>query len=228
MASVMLDILNRPIKEGDIVIVKGNGGYGGYQKSMEVGIRIGESIRTLSCSRNPSDKFLVENPGTKELEIKDEIYAQIAAKKAKSAKKAAEASKLKADIPGTIYMVSRYNEAFIYLGKVKIEGYFDDIFGCSKEGKVYVSLETWVKDKSKYVSMNMEELKEIIKGRYLSVFDTNSLPNNFEFIKTNKTYQEVLGKVSDFDPNFEVSFDCTCTINGAHPYEKGHYKFSKI
>lgn len=228
MASVMLDILNRPIKEGDIVIVKGNGGYGGYQKSMEVGIRIGESIRTLSCSRNPSDKFLVENPGAKELEIRDEIYAQIAARKAKSAKKAAAASKLKADKPGTIYLVSRYNEAFIYLGKVKIEGYFDGVFGNSKEGKVYVSLGTWIKDKTKYASMNMEELKEIMKGRYLSVFERTSMPSSFEFIKTNKIYQEILGSVVDFDPNFEISFDCTCSINGVHPYEKGQYKFKKI
>lgn len=228
MASVMLDILNRTIKEGDIVVVKGNGSsYSSSQKSMEVGIRMGDSIKTLTCSRNPSDKFLIENPGPKELEIKEEILSKIAASKRASAMKAAASSKLKADKPGTIYLMSRYNAVFVYLGKVKVQGYFDDVLGAEEEGKLYVLLETWNRDKSTYSHLDMKKFKELLSKRYLSTFNTSTISRDFEFIKSNKTYQEILGEISDFDPNFEIEFDCTCTVNGVAPYKKGCYKITK-
>lgn len=226
MSKLMLDILNRPINEGDIVVVKGNGGQYSSQKSMEIGIRVGDTIKTLTCSRNPSDKFLVKNPTEEEEKIKAEILNQIASKKLKAAKKAAESSKLKANKVGTIYKVSRYNEVFVYVGKAKVEAYYDGVLGCEETGNLYISLGCR-KNKSDFDSIDMKKLIEFIGKTSLSTFSTDRISSQCDFVKTNKVYSEIYGEVTDFTQDFEINFDCMARINGVAPYEKGCLKIKK-
>ena len=214
------------LNEGDIVVVKGNGGQYSAQKSMEIGIRVGDTIKTLTCSRNPSDKFLVKNPTEEEEKIKAEILNQIANKKLKAAKKAAKSSKLKANKVGTIYKVSRYNEVFVYVGKAKVEAYYDGVLGCEETGNLYISLGCR-KNKSDFDSIDMKKLIEFIGKTSLSTFSTDRISSQCDFVKTNKVYSEIYGEVTDFTQDFEINFDCTARINGVAPYEKGCLKIKK-
>lgn len=227
MSKLMLDILNRQINEGDIVVVKGNGGQYSAQKSMEIGIRVGDTIKTLTCSRNPTDKFLVKNPTPEEEKIKAEILNQIASKKVKAAKKAAESAKLKANKIGTIYKVSRYNEIFVYVGKAKVEAYYDGVLGCEETGNLYISLGCRRREKGDLEKIDMKKLIEEIGKTSLSTFSTDRISSQMNFVKTQKVYSEILGEVVDFDPNFEINFDCSARINGVAPYEKGCLKIKK-
>ena len=74
------DILGREIKEGDIVVVKGN-----YGCAMQVGVFVGKSVRTMNGPKHAEDMFLVEQPGAKELEIKRDILDKMAKEKAAAA-----------------------------------------------------------------------------------------------------------------------------------------------
>ena len=87
----MIDILGRELKEGDIVVVKGNGSYYSRKKTkeMEVGIVCKNSVKTLTGNRNPHDKFFVAQPTEKELEIKKAILQSMELKE-KSKKKRAK------------------------------------------------------------------------------------------------------------------------------------------
>lgn len=225
MSKPMFDILERQIKEGDIVVVKGNGGqYGSRAKSMEVGVRVGDSIKTLTCSRDPGDKFLVVNPTEEELKIKEQILTEMNAKKAKSRANAAVRSKQKATTVGTIYQVSRYNEVLIYLGKATVSSYKDGLYDGEEKGNLYISLGYHVRDLSKFEKMTMAELINEVKScSGLNSWRTGEIGSVFNFVKTSKIYDKVVGEVADLS-DFEFDYDCSCSINGVKPYEKGQYK----
>lgn len=226
MLKPMFDILNREIKEGDIVVVKGNGGqYTSRTKSMEVGVRVGDSIKTLSCSRDPGDKFLVVNPSQDEIDIKNQILSDMMARKAKSKAKSAERSKQKATKVGTIYQVTRYNELFIYLGKATVESYKDGRLDGTQQGNLYISLDTHVRDLSKFEKMTTAELVEQIKKRGgLNSWHDGDIGYSFDFVKTNKIYEKIVGEITDLTEEILIDYDCTCSINNVKPYEKGQYK----
>lgn len=225
MLKPMFDILNREIKEGDIVVVKGNGNHTSRTKSMEIGVRVGDTIKTLSCSRDPGDKFLVVNPTEDEIKIKEQILCDMAARKAKTKAKSAERSKQKANKVGAIYQVSRYNELFIYLGKATLDSYKDGIHDTQQVGNLYISLGTHVRDLTKYEKMTASELTKLIEGRSgLNVWHTGNIGSAFDFVKTNKIYEKLIGEVVDLGEELTIEYDCTCSINGIKPYEKGQYK----
>ena len=127
------DILGREIKENDIVVVKGN-----YGCAMEVGVFIGKSVRTMNGPRSAKDMFLVERPGAKELEIKKDILDKMAAEKAAAAIEKAKKANQKADIPGTIYLMSRDKQVFLYCGKCLVSTYTDGNLTEQVEGYFYL------------------------------------------------------------------------------------------
>ena len=223
-SKLMFDILERPIKEGDLVVVKGNGSSYGPAKAMEVGIRIGNSIKTMTGSRNPTDKFLIVNPTEKELKIKDDILGMISAKKA--SKKIKE--KIRANIPGHIYLTSRYKEILVYLGNVSVTHYIDGIKHVTQKGHIYLKIDSWSKDFSKFSSLTLEDVIDISKNRSsLSVWDELKLGYDVIVLKSAKSCEKDIGKVADFNPNFAIEYDCKYKVNGSYRYNKGLYQFKK-
>lgn len=222
MANVMFDILGRQINEGDVVVVKGNGSmYGGSTKFMEVGIRHGESIKTLSCSRNPKDKFLVVNPSKEELEIKEQILEKM------EGKKPMKVAKDKAKTVGTIYKLNRHSQLFVYMGNVKVESYKDTVLSCTQEGNLYINLGWNHKDLSKFKSMTQKELIDYLREyRHLCVFG-DTMANDFEFVKSYKVYDEVVGSVTGLEDEILIHYDWSGKIDGVFPYEEGIYRITK-
>ena len=225
----MKDILGREIKEGDIVIVKGSGSQysSGPTKSMEVGIRMGNTIRTLTCCRNPKDKYLIENPCSVELDIKDKILSNLADAKSKANAKALARTKQIANVPGTIYLMSRYDEAFLYMGNVYLRSYKDGNLVFEQKSHLYISLATHIRDKNEYKSIKMSDVKfKVFQRGGLSTFNDDSVGYSFDLLKSHKSYTEILGKVDDFIPELSIEYNCNCTVNGVLPYEKGLYTVS--
>lgn len=215
---MLVDILGRAIHDGDIVVVKGSGyggGFEGSQKRMEVGVAIGNSIHTLTSSRRPRDMFLVMNPSKYELSIKEQVLDK-RKKRDKEAKERAKARSVKkANEVGVIYMMSRYKEAFLYLGHKKVESYADDKLMETKEGHLYISLGTWVKDRDIFESYTLNNLS---KDWCRISSSRGKLPYTFQIRKGHKTYEEKIGRCIDIKEEFEVKRDCECLINGEKPY----------
>ena len=214
---MLVDILGRAIHDGDIVVVKGNGfggGFEGSQKRMEVGVAIGNSIHTLTSARRPRDMFLVMNPSKYEVDIKEQILK--ARENRKAASKAASKAKSanKADEVGAIYLMNRYEEAFLYLGYKKIESYADDELVETKVGKVYLSLGTWVQDTKKFENYKLENINTDYR---FSSFH-GDIPYAFDILKGTKTYTEKIGRCIDLKEEFEINKKCECRINGVEPY----------
>lgn len=223
-SKLMFDILERPIKEGDLVVVKGNGSSYGPAKAMEVGIRIGNSIKTMTGSRNPTDKFLIVNPTEKELKIKDDILGMISAKKA--SKKLKE--RIRANIPGHIYLTSRYKEILVYLGNVSVTHYIDGIKHVTQKGHIYLRIGSSSKDFSKFSSIKLEDVINIAKSKSgLSVWDEDKFGYDIIFLKSVKSCEKDVGEVTDFDPNFVIEYKCQYMVNGSYKYNNGLYQFKK-
>lgn len=132
------DILGREIKENDVVVVKGNRGC-----TMEVGVFVGKSVRTMNGPRHAEDMFLVENPGSNELATKKDVLDKLAKEKAEAAVEKAKKNAQKADVPGTIYLMSRDEELFLYCGKCLISTYVNKKFKAQTEGHLYLSGGRW-------------------------------------------------------------------------------------
>lgn len=127
------DILGREIKEGDIVVVKGN-----YGCDMQVGVFIGKSVRTMDGPKHAEDMFLVENPSTKELDIKKDIIDKLAKEKAAAAVEKAKRANNKANVPGTVYLMARDQQVFLYCGKCLVSTYTDGRLDDQIEGHFYL------------------------------------------------------------------------------------------
>lgn len=127
------DIMGREIKEGDIVVVKGN-----YGCDMEVGVFVGKSVRTMNGPKHAEDMFLVENPGAKELDIKKSILDKLTKERADSAAEKAKKANNKANVPGTVYRMARDQQIFLYCGKCLVSTYTDGRLDDQLEGHFYL------------------------------------------------------------------------------------------
>lgn len=174
----MLDILGRKLKEGDLVVVKGNGGYETRAKAMEVGIVRKNSVRTLTATRNPRDKFLIQYPSARELEIRDQILKQEEEEKEKAKKRAAERAENKKKNPaikrGTVYK-NYNNDCFLYYGYGTCEVYSKGVLTASKTGHMYIHIYPWY---SKHVTLS-EELLEAVGANTVK----NNLVSFYEFME---------------------------------------------
>lgn len=117
------DICGRVVKAGDLVVVKGDSAG----KEMGIGIFTGTNVRCLDdfygkiVYRNCHDMYLIENPVPVELKRKAEIEAALAERDAKNdATKKGKATQ-KANVPGTVYKVTKDDEVFLYCGKCIVE-----------------------------------------------------------------------------------------------------------
>lgn len=168
------DILGRELKEGDIVVVKGNGGYGTPQKAMEVGIMQKNSVRTITGVRNPKDKFLVVNPSEKELEIKEAILMALELKE--KAKK--KQSKIDSTKVGMIYKINAsHNNCCnycIYLGYGEVT-YTSDKKLKTKSGHFYL-MYTNHNEKTGYLT-SLNEIFEKACNKYYFDFENMVLKN---------------------------------------------------
>ena len=75
--SIKRDILGRELHDNDLVVIKGSGGYESSAKPMEVGVFLGKSVRTMTATRTARDMFLIENPGSMEMDLKNAILKKI-------------------------------------------------------------------------------------------------------------------------------------------------------
>jgi hypothetical protein len=132
------DILGREINENDVVVVKGN-----YGCDMEIGVFIGKSVRTINGPKHAEDMFLVENPGSKELAIKKDILDKLAKERAAATVAKAKKATQKANVPGTIYQMSKDDELFLYCGKCLLTIYKDGAFAEQESGHLYLTGGRW-------------------------------------------------------------------------------------
>ena len=114
-----------------------------YGSAMAVGVFIGKSVRTMDGAKSAKDMFMVEPPGVKELEIKRDILDRIAKEKAAAAAEKAKKANNKADVPGTIYLMVKDKELFLYCGKCMINTYVDGKFKAQMGGHLYLSGGRW-------------------------------------------------------------------------------------
>lgn len=177
------DILGREIKENDIVVVKGN-----YGCDMEVGVFIGKSVRTMHGPKHAEDMFLVENPGAKELDLKKDILDKLAKEKAAAAVEKAKKNAQKADVPGTIYQMSRDGELFLYCGKCMINAYVDGKFKSQMDGHLYLSGGRWFRGSDVEVSfMGFNHFQKKTEDRmYVSEWPTQKSVKKYE-----KVYNQI-------------------------------------
>lgn len=183
------DILGRDLKEGDIVVVKGNGGYEKKQKEMEVGVVINDNIKTMSTlkfGRRPHDIFLVENPTKLELDIKYKILEALDLIKKEKDKRKKDLKLITANIIGGVY-VNAKNQKYIYLGNLIIKEYKNNKYISTYEGHLY-----------SFCGHTCE--KNLINPEYLKDFKLFTSYNfKVEMKKNQRKFREFLGVVSDFD-----------------------------
>ncbi len=219
----MIDILGRAVHDGDIVVVKGNNYGYENQKPMEIGVAIGESIYTLTSIRKAKDMFLVMNPSKYEIEIKEKILKAREEKLAATKKRAKEKAKNKANKVGTIYLMSRYLEAFLYLGYKTVETYADERLVETVTGNLYISLGTWIRDNKK---KQLEKFSVIdLQERDYSTY-SGRIPYQFVVLKNHKQYDEILGECIDLPDEIELNYPCKCLINNIPPYKTMTIKIS--
>jgi hypothetical protein len=177
------DILGREIHANDIVVVKGN-----YGCDMEIGVFIGKSVRTMHGPKHAEDMFLVENPGQKELDIKKDVLDKLAKEKVTAAAEKAKKNAQKADIHGTIYLMSRDSELFLYCGKCMINTYIDGKFKAQTDGYLYLSGGRWFRGSAADVHfMGFDRFKRKTEERmYVSEWPTQ---------KSIKKYEKVYNKI---------------------------------
>lgn len=186
------DILGREIKEGDIVVVKGN-----YGSTMAVGVFIGKSVRTMNGAKHAEDMFLVEQPGTKELEIKRDILDKMAKEKAAAAAEKAKKANQRADVPGAVYLMARDKQVFLYCGKCLVSTYTDGKLSNQIEGHFYLPGAHFVGDNpAKIATFDFEcfrakndlcfggpEPQASVK-KYEKAYNQIEVPQEFELIGT--------------------------------------------
>lgn len=192
---VSYDILGRELHEGDIVVVKGNGGYGNPSKAMEVGIMQKNSVRTITGCRNPRDKFLVVHPSEKELEIKKTILQAMELKKKKK--------KINATQIGMIYKINsshnNYCNYCIYLGYGKAK-YIKDGVMEERIGHTYL--------------MYSDSSDKVEAGLFKTLYEVLSQMSQhyfFDFektvLKSPKSVISEVGTINDVEADIDYSWE---------------------
>ncbi|MDK0982946.1 hypothetical protein P5F71_07825 [Clostridium perfringens] len=74
----MLDMLNRQVKEFDLVVVKPTGRD---SRGLDIGIKVGGMVRCRNTKGCYSECYLIENPTNEELEIKKQILKDMSDEK---------------------------------------------------------------------------------------------------------------------------------------------------
>ena len=141
--SVKRDILGRELHDNDLVVIKGSGGYESAAKPMEVGVFLGKSVRTMTATRTARDMFLIENPGSMEMDLKNAILKKIADEKAASKAKQTQKNKQSANEVGGIYKMHQYEEVLLYCGKKRVTVYKNGVLARQEEGHLYISAGKW-------------------------------------------------------------------------------------
>ena len=213
------DIFGRVVKEGDLVVVKGDSAG----KEMGIGIFTGTNVRCLDdfygkiVYRNCHDMYLIENPVPVELERKAEIEAALAERDAKNdATKKGKATQ-KANVPGTVYKVTKDDEVFLYCGKCSVETIVS-IMGEKRsetkaEGHLYLSagknftgffIEERIAELNfnDFLAYSQKQLKEderlaVLKApkKYDTVFHTVRFPDEFMIEQYIDRFAKVTQKV---------------------------------
>lgn len=211
----MIDILNRNIKDYDLVVGKGTGRY---VHGMSLGVWLGKSMFDADGSRRSmSDVYLIENPTEKELEIKNVILEKIKAKEEEAnKKKSAEYISPSKLIRGGIYQT--YDGiSYLFLGKNSVKLYskrsLNNSWKLSKEksGNCFV----WIPKTLNNIEDNLKPFKLV-----------NYYGNDFIFdiLKTSKKFTKFIKQIKVED-NFELT-DVVNLSHGGRPYVK--IKFDKI
>lgn len=196
----MYDILDRDIKDGDLVVAKGTGKY---NYSLRLGVAQNKSVRFKNGSASYNQVYLVENPGVEDLKIKNAILEQIKedeiarleSKKNKASKKAIPKNKL---IIGQEYIADD-NYKYIYLGYGKVAKYTTYLesvehWEVQDNLKGYIYIATWENDSS------------------LVNCDYNTFNNNYVVRKTRKRLVElgenkidIANKIFEIEENREYN-----------------------
>jgi hypothetical protein len=203
------DILGRELHDNDLVVIKGSGGYESAAKPMEVGIFLGKSVRTMTATRTARDMFLIENPGSMELSLKNAILKKIADEKAASKAKQSQKNKQAANVIGRIYKVTKDEEILLYCGKKRVTIYKDGAICSQEEGHLYLSAGRWIRDESKVPNLDFRDFianeerviasfgmyheVDVLKNykKFAKEFHTVSVPDSFQFTGTHKWSQGV-------------------------------------
>lgn len=213
------DICGRVVKAGDLVVVKGDSAG----KEMGIGIFTGTNVRCLDdfygkiVYRNCHDMYLIENPVPVELKRKAEIEAALAERDAKNdATKKGKATQ-KANVPGTVYKVTKDDEVFLYCGKCSVETIVS-IMGeksseTKAEGHLYLSAGKnftgfFIEDRiaelnfNDFLAYSQKQLKEderlaVLKApkKYDTVFHTVRFPDEFMIEQYIDRFRKVTQKV---------------------------------
>ena len=197
------DILGRVVKEGDLVVVKGDSAG----KEMGIGIFTGTNVRCLDefwgkiVYRNGHDMYLIENPGPAELKCKEKIEIALAERDNQNATTKKGKATQKANVPATVYKVTKDDEVFLYCGKCIVETIVS-IMGeksseTKAEGHLYLSAGKnfagfFIEERiakltfSDFLAYSQKKLKDaeelaVLKShkKYEAVYHTVQLPDKF-------------------------------------------------
>lgn len=223
------DILGRELHDNDLVVIKGSGGYESAAKPMEVGVFLGKSVRTMTAVRTARDMFLIENPGSMELSLKNAILKKIADEKAATKAKQAQKNKQSANVIGQIYKMTKDDEVLVYCGKKRVTIYKNGAVCSQEEGHLYLSAGRWIRDESNVPNLDFGDFikneERVISsfGMYHEVsvlknpkkfakeFHQISIPENFQFTGTHEWSQGV--------PNRQAGMAGTQWIKHTEKYE---------
>lgn len=196
----MKDIMGKPVHEHDLVIAKG---LGTTYVGVDIGVVVGEQIRTEESTHPMFGCYLIRDPSAEELEIKNRILAQIAKEQADAAALRATRKSQKANVVGTIYQTS--TGEFIYCGKKKVSIVYEDLTAKrstvlqEKTGNLYFP--------AKYYNpgMTFEDLiAERIKQCYYSSSSGRSdIVDDYVVLKGIKSFDAVTGNI-DVPAKFEI------------------------
>lgn len=193
------DILDRELHDYDLVVVKGSGGHGHAAKPMEVGVFLGKSVRTINGTRSARDMYLIENPGSMELSLKDAIMEKLEEEKAAAKAKQVQKNKQTANVVGRVYKMSKDSEVWLYCGQKKVTIYKDGTIIRQNEGHFYLSAGRWIRDDINIPNLTFDDfIKENVRrittyGGYEGIdvlqshkkyeveFHTISIPDEFKF-----------------------------------------------
>lgn len=123
----MKDVKGYPVKDGDLVVAKG---LGQTYVGVDIGVVVGNQIRTLESTHPMYGCYLIRNPDEQELAIKNEIMAQIQRNKDEAEQKRQLLKQQKAKVVGTVYTTSKGK--FIYCGKMHVKVAYDDLTSPNK------------------------------------------------------------------------------------------------
>ncbi len=208
--SVKRDILGRELHDNDLVVIKGSGGYESAAKPMEVGVFIGKSVRTMTATRTARDMFLIENPGSMEMDLKNAILKKIADEKAVTKAKQTQKNKQPANMVGTIYKMTKDREVFLYCGKKKVSVYKNGQLTYQDVGHLYLSGARFLRDDSAVPGFT---------------FDT-FVKKNEEGLSSWGGYHDI--KIQKSVKNYEVVYHQvvvpdTFQIEGVHHWKEGKW-----